>query len=66
MRVLPLFAIFIRKIKQFIELTKEKLKPTHTDLLDGISWQELHMYNKAFSDKAIKKYFEDLGIISHQ
>lgn len=60
------FAIFIRKIKQFIELTKEKLEPTHTDLLDGISWQELHMYDKAFSDKAIKKYFEDLGIISHQ
>jgi hypothetical protein len=60
------FAIFIRKIKQFIELTKEKLEPTHTDLLDGISWQELHMYDKAFSDKAIKKYFEDLEIISHQ
>ena len=60
------FALFIRKIKQFLLKTEEKLEPSHTDLLDGITWQELHMYDKAFSDKAIKKHFEDLGIISHQ
>jgi len=60
------FAIFMRKIKQFIQKTEEKLKPSHTDLLDGITWQELHMYDKAFNDKTIKKEFEDLGVISHQ
>ena len=60
------FALFIRKIKQFLEKIEEKLQPSHTDLLDGITWQELHMYDKAFSDKAIKKHFEDLGIIGHQ
>ncbi len=60
------FALFIRKIKQFLEKIEEKLEPSHTDLLDGITWQELHMYDKSFSDKAIKKYFEELGIISHQ
>ena len=60
------FAVFIRKIKQFIVKIEEKLQPSHTDLLDGITWQELHMYDKAFGDKAIKKYFEDLGIIDHQ
>jgi hypothetical protein len=60
------FAVFIRKIKQFLFKIEEKLEPSHTDLLDGITWQELHMYDKAFSDKAIKKFFEDLGIIDHQ
>lgn len=60
------FALFIRKIKQFLLQIEEKLEPTHTDLLDGITWQELHMYDKAFSDKAIKKHFEDLGIINNQ
>lgn len=60
------FALFIRKIKQFLIKIEEKLEPSHTNLLDGITWQELHMYDKAFSDKAIKKHFEDLGIISHQ
>ena len=60
------FALFIRKIKQFLLKIEEKLEPSHTDLLDGITWQELHMYDKAFSDKAIKKHFEELGIISNQ
>lgn len=60
------FAVFIRKIKQSIEKIKERLEPSHTDLLDGISWQELHMYDKVFSDKAIRKEFETLGVISHQ
>jgi len=60
------FALFIRKIKQFLLKVEEKLEPSHTDLLDGVTWQELHMYDKAFSDKAIKKYFEELGIINNQ
>ena len=60
------FALFIRKIKQFLLKVEEKLEPSHTDLLDGITWQELHMYDKAFSDKSIKKYFEELGIINNQ
>jgi len=60
------FAFFIRKIKQFLLIVEEKLEPLHTDLLDGITWQELHMYDKAFSDKEIKKHFEELGIISNQ
>ena len=60
------YALFIRKIKQFLDSIETKLEPSHTDLLDGLTWQELHMYDKAFSDKGIRKYFEDLGIISHQ
>lgn len=58
------FALFIRKIKEFLLVVEAKLEPSHTDLLDGITWQELHMYNKAFSDKAIKKNFSFL--INHQ
>jgi len=60
------FAFFIRKIKQFLLKIEEKLEPSYTDLLDGVTWQELHMYDKAFSDKSIKNYFEELGLISHQ
>jgi len=59
------FALFIRKIKQYLFKVEEKLEPSYTDLLDGITWQELHMYDKAFSDKAIKKYFDELGLISN-
>jgi len=58
------FALFIRTIKQFLLKIEAKLEPSHTDLLDGLTWQELHMYDKAFSDEAIKKYFSFL--ISHQ
>lgn len=54
------FTLFIRKIKQFVLKIEEKLEPSHTDLLDGITWQELHMYDKAFSDKEIKKHFSFL------
>jgi len=60
------FALFIRTIKQFLIQIEEKLQPSHTDLLDGITWQELYMYDKSFSDNAIKKYFESLGIVDNQ
>ena len=60
------FILFIRKIKQFILKIEKKLEPSHADLLDGLTWQELHMYDKAFSDKAIKIHFEELGIIDNQ
>ncbi len=59
------FVLFIRKIKHFLLKVEKKVEPSHTDLLDGISWQELHMYDKAFSDKAIEKHFEELGIINN-
>lgn len=54
------FALFIREIKIFLFKIQEKIEPSHTDLLDGLSWQELHMYEKSFSDKAIKKHFNFL------
>jgi len=60
------FSFFTRKIKLFLKKIEEKIEPSHTDLLDGITWQELHMYNKAFSSKSIKKHFEDLDVGSHQ
>ncbi|WP_024954004.1 hypothetical protein [Sulfurospirillum arcachonense] len=59
------FGFFVRLIKQFIEKIEEKVIPSHTDLLDGITWQEMHMYEKAFSDKVIKKHFSFL-CINHQ
>lgn len=59
------FTLLMRKIVHFVESIEEKIKPSHTNLLDGLTWQELHMYDKAFNDKAIKKYFSVLGL-NHQ
>lgn len=58
------YAFFIRQIQYFLSKVEQKLEPSHTDLLDGLTWQELHMYDKAFSDKAIKKQFSFL--LNHQ
>ena len=55
------YATLTREIKKFLYQIEEKIKPTHTNLLDGLTWQELHMYDKAFDLKAIKKYFEILS-----
>lgn len=57
------YALLIRTVIGFIEQIEEKIEPTHTNLLDGLTWQELHMYNKAFSQKAIYKYFSNLGLL---
>jgi len=58
------YAFLMRQIKYFLIKVEQKLEPSHTDLLDGLTWQELHMYDKAFSDKAIKKQFSFL--LNHQ
>lgn len=60
------YTFLIRMIKKFLYKIEEKIKPSHTNLLDGLTWQELHMYDKAFSNKAIKKYFDDLNINNQQ
>jgi len=57
------YALFIRTIISFVEEVEEKIKPSYTNLLDGLTWQELHTYNKAFSNKAITKYFLNKGIL---
>jgi len=58
------YAFLMRKIKDFLIKVEQKIEPSHTDLLDGLTWQELHMYGKSFSDKAIKKQFSIL--LNHQ
>jgi len=57
------YALFIRTIVHFVEDVEEKIQPSHTDLLDGLTWQELHAYQKAFADKAIVRYFLHKGIL---
>lgn len=54
------YTIFIKKIKEFLHKVEVKLEPTHNGLLDGLTWQEIYMYDKAFSDKALRKQFSDL------
>ncbi|WP_458699436.1 hypothetical protein ACKGJI_06285 [Sulfurospirillum sp. 1307] len=60
------YVFLVRMIKNFIYKIDNKLKPSYTNLLDGLTWQELHMYDKAFSNDAIKKYFKDLNINNQQ
>jgi hypothetical protein len=57
------YGIFINSALDFIDIINKKINPSKTDILDGLSWQELHMYDKYFNDKAIEKYFLAQGII---
>lgn len=58
------YALLMRTIIDFTEETREKIKPTMTHMLDGLTWQEIYMYDKAFSDKNILKYFATKGILT--
>ncbi|MBE0490947.1 MAG: hypothetical protein IBX44_01705 [Sulfurospirillum sp.] len=57
------FGLFMHHISNFIETINLKISPTKTDLLDGLSWQELYMYDKYFSDKEIEKYFHTQALL---
>ncbi|DAB31690.1 MAG TPA: hypothetical protein CFH79_07835 [Sulfurospirillum sp. UBA11407] len=57
------YGLFIQNVIEFIDKIEEKISPSKTDLLDGLSWQELHMYDKYFSNKAIEKFFSQKGLI---
>lgn len=57
------YGVFITSILDFIDKVSKKITPSKTDVLDGLSWQELHMYDKYFNDKAIEKYFLEKGLI---
>lgn len=57
------FGLFMSCIIDFIDKINKKISPSKTDLLDGLSWQELHMYDKYFSDKTIEKIFTSQGLI---
>lgn len=59
------FVLLLRKITDYVLVVENKVKPSFTNLLDGLTWQEIHMYDRSFSDKSIKKHFSDLGI-NHQ
>lgn len=58
------YALLMRSIIAFIEEIKDKLNPSFTNILDGLTWQEIYMYDKALSDKAIDKYFSHKGILA--
>jgi hypothetical protein len=57
------YALFIRTIVNFTEEIKEKIQPSHIDLLEGLTWQEVHTYDKSFSNKTISKYFLNKGVL---
>jgi hypothetical protein len=57
------YGVFIRTVRDFIQTIEKKINPSKTDLLDGLSWQELFMYDKYFSNKVIEKFFSQRGLI---
>lgn len=57
------YGVFITNVVEFIKSVDKAISPSKTDLLDGLTWQELHMYDKYFSNKAIEKYFSTQGLI---
>lgn len=57
------FGVFMIHVVDFVDKVNKKISPSKTDLFDGLSWQELHMYDKYFDDKAIEKYFISKGLL---
>lgn len=57
------YALLMRSIVEFVDEIKDKINPSFTDILTGLTWQEIYTYDKAFSEKSITKYFINKGIL---
>ena len=53
---------FQTKILKILNDIKEKHQLTHKIKLSGSTWQELHTYDKAFNEKAIKEMLKKEGL----
>lgn len=60
------YVLLLRTVQSFCEEISLKIAPTFTVLLDGLTWQELHTYHKSFSDKALRKYFIQAGVLQKE
>lgn len=57
------YALLIENVLIFLKNTKKRYGITTTTYLEGKTWQELYMYDKAFSLKVIEDFFKKKGIL---
>ncbi len=57
------YALIIETILLFIKTIKKRYSIGTTTFLEGKTWQELYMYDKAFALKSIEEFFHKRGIL---
>ncbi len=57
------YAVLFNLVLEFVNQTKQKYSIATTTFLSGKTWQELHTYDRAFSNKAVETFFSRKGII---
>jgi hypothetical protein len=53
----------IETLLLFLKSVKKRYSIGTKTVLEGKTWQELYMYDKAFSLKAIEEFFQKKGIL---
>ena len=57
------YALLMENILLFLAHIKKRYSISTATFLEGKTWQELYMYDKAFSLKAIEEFFKKKGIL---
>lgn len=57
------YALLFSAVLEFVQFTKHKYQIETKTFLEGKTWQELYMYDKAFSSKALEDFFTKKGIL---
>lgn len=60
------YALIIETVLLFLKAVKKRYSIGTTTFLEGKTWQELYMYDKAFSLKAIEDFFQKRGILEEK
>lgn len=56
------YALLFSAVLEFVSVMKQKYQIETKSFLEGKTWQELYMYDKAFSPKALEEFFSKKGI----
>ena len=57
------YALLLSFALEYVKHTKKRYQIETKSFLQGKTWQELHMYDKAFSMKAIGDFFTKVGLL---
>ena len=57
------YALLFSAVLEFVSVIKQKYQIETRSFLEGKTWQELYMYDKAFCAKAIEDFFSKKGIL---
>jgi len=60
------YALVIETLLLFLKSVKKRYSIGTKTVLEGKTWQELYMYDKAFSLKAIEEFFQKKGILEQK